>query len=383
MGTSENIQAWSKTASTNSSADSSINWAEGQDPGSVNNSARSVMAATKKYAEDRDGGLAAGGTGNAITLTTNQVLSAGHIAAGLTLSFRATATNTGATTLNVDSTGAVSVVDQFGAALGAGAITSGGIYTVAYNANTSKWVLQTPAVLPSAAAPTTNYQAFTSDGTWTKPATVKSSSRVHVQAWGAGGGGGAHATGGGGGGGAYAEGWFLASSLSATESVTVPAGGAVNTAGGNAAFGSLLTAYGGANGTNGASGSGGGGGGALGAATTYVGGSPNFTSATVYNGGWGGGNGGITGSSGVAGNAVIGGGGGGQGNASGAGTNGGSSLYGGGGGAGKGTSGSPVGGTSVFGGAGGAPEVAGSAPGGGGGRNAAGGRAEVRVTTYI
>jgi len=154
MGTSENIQAWSKTASTNASADSSINWAEGMDPGAVNNSGRSMMAAGKKYAEDRDGGLAAGGTGNAITLTTNQVLSAGHIAAGLTLSFRATATNTGATTLNVDSTGAVSVVDQFGAALAAGAITSGGVYTVAYNANTSKWVLQTPAVVPVAALPT-------------------------------------------------------------------------------------------------------------------------------------------------------------------------------------------------------------------------------------
>lgn len=152
MGTSENIQAWSKTASTNASADSSINFAEGQDPGSVNNSARSVMAATKKYAEDRDGGLAAGGTGNAITLTTNQVLSAGHIAAGLTLSFRATATNTGATTLNVDSTGAVSVVTQSGAALASGAITSGGIYTVAYNANTSKWVLQTPFVPPPTGA---------------------------------------------------------------------------------------------------------------------------------------------------------------------------------------------------------------------------------------
>ena len=112
------------------------------------------MAAAKKFAEDTGGGLAAGGTGNAITLTTNQVLSSAHVAAGLTLKFRATATNTGATTLNVDSIGAVSVVDQFGAALAAGAITSGGIDTVTYNANTSKWVLQTPAVLPVAALPT-------------------------------------------------------------------------------------------------------------------------------------------------------------------------------------------------------------------------------------
>lgn len=121
------------------------------DPGAVNNSARSVMAAVKKLAEDTGGGLAAGGTGNAITLGTNQALSSAHVAAGLTLKFRATATNTGATTLNVDSIGAVSVVDQFGADLAAGAITSGGIYTVTYNANTSKWVLENPAVIPAAA----------------------------------------------------------------------------------------------------------------------------------------------------------------------------------------------------------------------------------------
>lgn len=141
------------------------------DPGSVNNSARSVMAAVKKLAEDTGGGLAAGGTGNAITLTTNQVLSSAHVAAGLTLTFRATATNTGATTINVDSTGAVSCVDQFGAALAAGAITSGGIYTVAYNANTSKWVLMTPAVVPTAAYPAFGLVLLTS-GTLSSASTL-------------------------------------------------------------------------------------------------------------------------------------------------------------------------------------------------------------------
>ena len=160
------MQAWSKTANSNASADSSINWAEGQDPGSVNNSARSVMAAVKKLAEDTGGGLVAGGTGNAITLTTNQVLSSAHVAAGLTLKFRATATNTGATTINVDSTGAVSCVNQYGQALTGGEIISGGIFTVAYNANTSKWVLLTPAgVKPCFAAYKGSNQTITANPT--------------------------------------------------------------------------------------------------------------------------------------------------------------------------------------------------------------------------
>lgn len=224
----------------------------------------------------------------------------------------------------------------------------------------------------------TDYQAFTANGTWTKPANVTASSRVFVQTWAPGGGGGANATGGGGGGGAYVEGWFLASALGATETVTVPAGGAVNTAGGNATFGSWLTAYGGGAGANAAGGGGGGGGGALGAGVGGSagnggnGGEPgDGTSVTAAFGGGKGASGDT-----AAADSGTGGGGGANGTFAAAA---GSSIYGGGGG------GSPAGsaGTSKFGGNGGATGVAGSAPGGGGGRNAAGGRGEIRVTTFI
>jgi len=42
------LQVWSATAATNATADSAVNWAEGQAPSSVNDSARAMMAAMAK-----------------------------------------------------------------------------------------------------------------------------------------------------------------------------------------------------------------------------------------------------------------------------------------------------------------------------------------------
>ncbi len=142
MGNTYNPRAWDGvTPLNNGTADAGISAAEGQTAGSVNNGMRGIMSGVKNALDDIGGALVAGGTANAITLTTKQNLSAAHIAAGLTLSFRATATNTGATTLNPDTIGAVAIVDAAGRALSGGEIVSGAIITVMYNANTSKWIL--------------------------------------------------------------------------------------------------------------------------------------------------------------------------------------------------------------------------------------------------
>jgi hypothetical protein len=101
---------------------------------------------------------------------------------------------------------------------------------------------------------------FTSDGTFTKASYPwLRAVRVRVQG-GGGAGGGAQATGAnensfgaGGGGGGYSERFILASALSASESVTVGAGGSAVTGaaggtGGTSQFGSLLSATGGGGG---------------------------------------------------------------------------------------------------------------------------------------
>lgn len=147
--------------------------------------------------------------------------------------------------------------------------TSGNILT----SNGTTWASAAPAAGGGKAA---DQQVFTSSGTWTKPSGFSAKAYAFIQAWGAGGGAarqGVANTAAGGGGGGYSERWILLSSLGATETVTIGAGGAGRSgstgngsAGGNTTFGSLVTAYGGGGG--GSSGFGGGGGGPNGAGST-------------------------------------------------------------------------------------------------------------------
>jgi hypothetical protein len=44
---------WSQTAASNSTQDSTVNWAEGQSPSTVNDSARAMMASAIKTAASR------------------------------------------------------------------------------------------------------------------------------------------------------------------------------------------------------------------------------------------------------------------------------------------------------------------------------------------
>lgn len=128
------LYAWSKTAGSNGNSDSAISWPEGQTPGSVNDSARAVMGRVAEFRDDIAGALAVSGTANGLVVTANSGFTT--LANGRVVAFRATASNTTAANINVNSTGAKSIriVTAAGdAALSGGEIQSGGTYVLMYN----------------------------------------------------------------------------------------------------------------------------------------------------------------------------------------------------------------------------------------------------------
>lgn len=211
---------------------------------------------------------------------------------------------------------------------------------------------------------------YTTPGTatWTKPTSVGPNSLVYLQIWGAGGSGQSGSSNyGGGGGGSYKDGWFPLSTFSATETITIAAGGAsvtgttVGNGGAASSFGTHLIAYGGSGGGTTGNGNGGGAGGWFSNTTTEFPDVPTTEGkGGDYNGGAGalplsgyytGGGGGIGNLSPIIQNAGA------------------KSVYGGGGG---GCGANAAGGTSIIGGAGGAGSSSGNAtagvqPSGGGG----------------
>lgn len=335
---------------------------------------------------------AIGGTANALTATCDPALTGG-VTRGMKFTLIPASSNTAAVTIAINGGAPISVIDDAGNALLAGALVAGRMYQMEFT-STAFRVFGT-----SGSVKVNDYQAFTADGTWLKPAGTPANATVTIQLWGGGGGGANNNTtaSSGAGGGGCVQYTCKAGDLASSVAVTIGAGGTVGVAGGTSTFGTLLTAFGGGPGnfvnsnTNRAAGGGGGGGGATvggtggansvaaGSGVTAVGGASGDATAGA------GGQAQLSTAGSVTGSAIDGlpgyyGGGGGGGSADGAGIDGGGdggrSVLGGGGGAGRLGS---LGGVSQIGGNGGAPNSAGQAPGGGGGNNAVGARGECRV----
>ena len=92
-------------------------------------------------------GATVGGTADVITLTPSPAILL--YSAGMRFAFLATGTNTGATTVNISGLGAKSVKTLLGAALAAGDITSGNVYSITYD-GTDFRIHESPKVLPVA-----------------------------------------------------------------------------------------------------------------------------------------------------------------------------------------------------------------------------------------
>ena len=132
------IKDYSVTADDNNSA-SPNGMPENMAPSGVNNSWRESFARVKRWYEDINATKSTTGSSNAYVLAAARTVTA--YAQGDAYMFRANHANTGAATLNIDSVGAVAIVNVTQSQLAAGQISAGGIYLVAYDATNSKFQL--------------------------------------------------------------------------------------------------------------------------------------------------------------------------------------------------------------------------------------------------
>ena len=125
--------SWSKTPASNATADATINWAEGQSPSSVNDSARAMMARTAEWRDDVSGTITTGGTSTAYTVTSNQGFDTLAHLNGAMIAFVPHATCGATVTLNVDGLGAKPLRTSPGIELQSGMLIQGTPYVATYN----------------------------------------------------------------------------------------------------------------------------------------------------------------------------------------------------------------------------------------------------------
>jgi microcystin-dependent protein len=136
------LYKWSQTAASDATVDSTINWAEGQAPSSINDSARAMMAATAKYRDDIAGAIVTGGTSTAYTISSFEVFDTLAHLNGQMIAFTPHTTNGATVTLNVDSLGARPLRTAPGAELLSGTIIQGTPYVAVYNNSDGAFYLQ-------------------------------------------------------------------------------------------------------------------------------------------------------------------------------------------------------------------------------------------------
>jgi len=133
---------WSRTASSNATADGTINWAEGMAPSAVNDSARAMMARLAEWRDDVSGTITTAGTSTAYTVASNQGFDNFADMNSAMLAFVPHATNGATVTLNVDGLGPKPL--RFGPSLElqSGVLIQGTRYVVNYNNSDGAFYLQ-------------------------------------------------------------------------------------------------------------------------------------------------------------------------------------------------------------------------------------------------
>ena len=133
---------WSRTASSNATADNTINWAEGMAPSAVNDSARAMMARIAEWRDDVSGTVTTAGSGTAYTAASNQGFDNFADMNGAMIAFVPHTTNGATVTLNVDGLGNKPL--RFGPSLElqSGVLVQGTPYVVSYNNADGAFYLQ-------------------------------------------------------------------------------------------------------------------------------------------------------------------------------------------------------------------------------------------------
>jgi microcystin-dependent protein len=133
---------WSRTASSNATADNTVNWAEGMAPSAVNDSARAMMARLAEWRDDVSGTITTAGSSTAYTVASNQGFDNFADMNGAMITFVPHTTNGATVTLNVDGLGAKPL--RFGPSLElqSGVLIQGTPYAVSYNNSDGAFYLQ-------------------------------------------------------------------------------------------------------------------------------------------------------------------------------------------------------------------------------------------------
>src|SRR5262249_29037595 len=132
--------SWSKTPASNATADSSINWAEGQSPSSVNDSARAMMARIAEWRDDL-GGLTTGGSATAYSVSSNRGFASAAAMDKQIITIVPHVTSAAAPTLTVDGLTARQLRTATGVNVPAGALIAGTPYALIYINATTEFIL--------------------------------------------------------------------------------------------------------------------------------------------------------------------------------------------------------------------------------------------------
>ncbi|MCZ2158153.1 phage tail protein [Bartonella sp. 220] len=155
-----NIYDWSLKADENANSDNLINWAEGQPPSSVNDSARAMMQRMREYLADSGGSINSSFMVNVEDKTTFITLKTASpiekYKNDIIIRFKSRGVNIGTTIITVNSIGEKPIYKATNAGimpLEGGELQTDGIYEIVYHSDISiedrdGWYLLNPTPLP-------------------------------------------------------------------------------------------------------------------------------------------------------------------------------------------------------------------------------------------